>query len=134
MAKGVRLANKQTTIGLRTKIIGLLLGVSLLLGIAFTSYTYIDQRSRTTSELLEQARVMVSEMDAVWEFISINQDTINYTSDGEYDYKGLHCAIAGKAVAALFSQESDYDYSIRFTNQDPRNIDNTPDEYEEAAL
>ncbi len=134
MAKGVRLANKQTKIGLRTKIIGLLLGVSLLLGVAFTSYTYIDQRSRTTSELLEQARVMVSEMDAVWEFISINQDTINYTSDGEYDYKGLHCAIAGKAVAALFSQESDYDYSIRFTNQDPRNIDNNPDEYEQAAL
>ncbi len=134
MAKSVRLANKQTKIGLRTKIIGLLLGVSLLLGVAFTSYTYIDQRSRTTSELLEQARVMVSEMDAVWEFISINQDTINYTSDGEYDYKGLHCAIAGKAVAALFSKESDYDYSIRFTNQDPRNIDNNPDEYEEAAL
>lgn len=134
MSKSAKRVSRRTSVGLRTKIIGLLLGVSLLLGVAFTSYTYIDQRSRTTSELLEQARVMVSEMDAVWEFISINQDTINYTSDGEYDYKGLHCAIAGKAVAALFSQESDYDYSIRFTNQDPRNIDNTPDEYEEAAL
>lgn len=134
MAKGVRRARKQTKIGLRTKIIGLLLGVFLLMGVAFTSYIYIDQRSRTTNELLEQARVMVSEMDAVWEFVSINQDAINYTEDGVYDYKGLHCAIAGKAVAALFSEKSDYDYSIRFTNQNPRNIDNIPDEYEVDAL
>ena len=35
-------------------------------------------------------------------------DTINHTSDGVYDYKSLHCAIAGKSVAALFSRNSDY--------------------------
>mgnify|MGYP002508298786 CR=1 FL=1 len=51
----------------------------------------------------------------------------NYTAAGDYDYKGLHCAIAGKSVAALFSEKSDY--SIRFTNLNPRNIYNTPDAY-----
>ena len=49
--------------------------------------------------------MLVTEMDAMWDFISLNQNVINYTSDGAYDYKGLHCAIAGKSVAALFSRE-----------------------------
>ena len=127
-------ASRRTNIGLRTKIIGLLLSVFFLLGVAFTSFIYLEQRDRTTTELLEQSRVMVTEMDAVWDFVSINQDIINYTSDGEYDYKGLHCAIAGKAVAALFSEKAGYDYSIRFVNFSPRNIDNLPDDYEAAAL
>ncbi len=80
----------------------------------------------------EKSRVLVTEMDAMWDFISLNQNVINYTSDGEYDYKGLHCAIAGKSVAALFSEKTDY--SIRFTNLNPRNIYNIPDAYEAAAI
>lgn len=119
-------------VGLRTKIVGLLLGVLLLLSTAYTMYVYFDQRDRTTSEMLEKSRVLVAEMDAVWEFVSINQNVINYTSEGEYDYKGLHCAIVGKSVAALFSRDSDY--SIRFTNLNPRNFSNAPDAYEEEAL
>lgn len=118
--------------GLRTKIIGLLSCVLLFLSTAFIVFTYFDQRDRTASELLEKSRVLVSEMDAVWEFISINQDTINYTSDGVYDYKSLHCAIAGKSVAVLFSQKTDY--SMRFTNLNPRNLNNEPDAYEQEAL
>lgn len=119
-------------VGLRTKIVGLLLGILLVLSTAYTVYVYFDQRDRTTSEMLEKSRVLVAEMDAVWEFTSINQDVINYTSEGEYDYKGLHCAIVGKSVAALFSRDSDY--SIRFTNLNPRNFSNAPDAYEEEAL
>lgn len=119
-------------VGLRTKIVGLLVGILLLLSTAYTVYVYFDQRDRTASEMLEQSRVLVAEMDAVWEFVSINQDAINYTSEGEYDYKGLHCAIVGKSVAALFSRGSDY--SISFTNHDPRNFSNAPDPYEEEAL
>lgn len=134
MAKEFRHVRRRTSVGLRTKIIGLLFSVSLLVCIAFTSFTYLDQQRRTTDELIEQSRVMVAEMDAVWDFVSINQNVINYTSEGEYDYKGLHCAIAGKAVSALFSERSDYDYFIRFVNFNPRNIDNQPDTYEAEAL
>ena len=82
--------------------------------------------------MLEKSRVLVDEMAAVWEFVSINQDTINYTSDGVHDYKSLHCAIAGKSVAAPFSRNSDY--SIHFTNLNPRNFNNEPDDYEAEAL
>lgn len=125
-------AEAKARVGLRTKIVGLLLGILLVLSTAYTVYVYFDQRDRTTSEMLEKSRVLVAEMDAVWEFVSINQDAINYTSEGEYDYKGLHCAIVGKSVAALFSRDSDY--SIRFTNLNPRNFSNMPDAYEEEAL
>jgi signal transduction histidine kinase len=118
--------------GLKTKIIGLLFAVLMILLTADIVWTYQVQKSNTTSELLEESRVLVTEMDAVWDFISLNQDTINYTTDGVYEYKSLHCAIAGKAVAALFSRNSDY--SIRFTNLNPRNEQNAPDAYERGAL
>ncbi|MEC4272321.1 DUF3365 domain-containing protein [Adlercreutzia sp. R25] len=118
--------------GLRTKLIGLLTAVLVLITVVFLFYAYEDQRQRAERELLEESRVLVAEMDAVWDFISLNQNTINYDSDGAYDYKGIHCAIAGKSVAALFSERSEY--SIRFTNLNPRNIYNRPDTYETAAL
>lgn len=119
-------------VGLRTKIIGFLTLVLLVICVAYIVFTYFGQKERTTAELLETSRVLVLEMDAVWDFVSINQNAINYTSDGVYDYKSLHCAIAGKSVATLFSDRSDY--LIRFTNLNPRNPYNAPDEYEERAL
>ena len=125
-------ARGQRKIGLRTKLIGLLTAVLVGLTAVFLLFTYDDQARRAETDLLEKSRVLVTEMDAVWDFISLNQNVINFNSDGEYDYKGLHCAIAGKSVAALFSEKSDY--SIRFTNLNPRNIYNAPDAYEAAAI
>ena len=122
---------RQRKIGLRTKLIGLLTVVLVLISAVFLAFTYDDQSRRAETDLLEKSRVLVTEMDAMWDFISLNQNVINYTSDGGYDYKGLHCAIAGKSVAALFSEKTDY--SIRFMNLNPRNIYNTPDAYEAAA-
>jgi signal transduction histidine kinase len=119
-------------ISLKTEIIGLLTLVSLTLLMIFILWTYQVQKAQTKAELLEETRVLVNEMYAVWDFISINQDTINYNFSGNLEYKGIHCAIAGKSVAALFSQNSEY--SIRFTKTEPRNIYNSPDEYEEEAL
>jgi signal transduction histidine kinase len=121
-----------TAVGLRVKIIGLLSGVLFVLLVLDIAWTYQVQRDNTESMLLEESRVLVTEMDAVWTFMSVNQDTINYTSDNVYEYKGLHCAIAGKSVAVLFSRNSDY--TIRFANFEPRNPRNTPDDYETEAL
>ncbi|MFR5193889.1 MAG: hypothetical protein ACLTEX_00780 [Eggerthella lenta] len=66
--------------------------------------------------------MLVTEMDAMWDFISLNQNVINYTSDGEYDYKGLHCAIAGSRWRRCSPEDG---LPIRFTNLNPRNIYNT---------
>ncbi|MDO4589971.1 MAG: ATP-binding protein [Slackia sp.] len=118
--------------GLKTKIAGLLLAMAFVLLAVFGTWTYAEQRKATEAELLETSRVLVDEMDAVWDFVSLNQERIDCTSDGTYEYKGLHCAIVGKSVAVLFSRESDY--RMRFTKTDPRNISNAPDEVEAAAL
>lgn len=117
---------------LKTKIFGLLATILTVILIIFTIWTYNNERTSMQSEMLEQSRVLATEMNATWEFVSINQNTINYDSNDNFDYKGLHCAIAGKSVAALFSRHSDS--AIRFTKLDPRNADNAPDEFETAAL
>ena len=119
-------------ISLKIKILGMLAFVFLVLLAVYVIWFYQVQRENTESLLIEESRVLVTEMDAFWEFISVNQRAINYDSGGSYDYKGLHCAIAGKAVAALFSVNSDY--SIRFTNIDPRNEHNAPDAFEHEAI
>lgn len=121
-----------TRFSLKTKIIGLLIFILVIMTVLFSIWTYFDKKATTESEIVEQARVLTMEMEATWEFVSVNQYTINYDSAGNYDYKGLHCALAGRSVAALFSQHSDD--IIRFTKLDPRNIANEPDEFETAAL
>jgi len=125
---GSRISN----FSLKTKIFGLLAMMLSILLIIFTIWTYYQQRDRTQSEILEQSRVLATEMNATWEFVSLNQNTINYDENGNFDYKSLHCAIAGKSVAALFSRHSED--TIRFTKLQPRNIDNTPDQFETDAL
>ncbi|MDR2197799.1 MAG: DUF3365 domain-containing protein [Coriobacteriales bacterium] len=125
-------ASRLSKLSLKTKIIGLLALLFVVLFCVDIVWTYRTQLENTKEELLEESRVLVQEMNAVWDFVSLNQDVINYTSQGTYDYKGIHCAIAGKAVAALFSRNSEY--TMRFVNSNPRNIYNTPDPYESEAL
>lgn len=61
-----------------------------------------------------------------------SQKVINTSADGDYDFKGLHCSIVGKSVGAIFSAGNDY--TIRYTNFNPRSIQDKPDAFEAAAL
>ncbi len=122
----------KASIGLKAKIIGLLGTVLLALVLVDVAWTYHTQKQATEGVMLQESRILVTEMNAVWKFVSINQDIINRSADGSYDYKGLHCALAGEEVATFFSDDSDY--SIRFTRLSPRNLRNSPDEYEKEAL
>lgn len=119
-------------LSLRTKIIVLFAVVLSVFMAAFTIFTYYQQLNRMETEVLERARTLDQEMMATWDFVSLNQNIINYDSDGKFDYKGLHCALAGKSVAVLFGKRTDD--TIRFTKLEPRNIYNSPDEFETAAL
>lgn len=103
--------------------------VALLCYIAFSSEQHSEQAE---SQLLSQAQAFTEEMDAVWQFFDVNQDTINYDSDGNYDFKGLYCSIVGKGVGAIFSAGSDY--TVRYTNVEVRNKFDRPDDFESAAL
>lgn len=98
----------------------------------FVAFDINSQRQQSEAALLEEARVFAKEMDAVWDFMDKSQYLINYTSDGSYEFKGLYCSLVGKGVGKLFSANSDY--NIRYTNFEPRNILDTPDDFEAAAL
>lgn len=104
-------------------------GVSFL---AFAVFDFYSQQRQTEAALLEEARTFAREMDAVWQFMDNSQSVINNTSDGTYEFKGLHCSLVGKSVGRLFSAGSDY--AIRYTNFNPRSEQDIPDEFEAEAL
>lgn len=117
---------------LRTRFIILMVGilaVSLVLNLVWSSITQKDQAEK---EMLEKAYVLSQQLDAVWEFMAINQDAINYDDQGNYTFKGLHCSLVGKSIGKLFGKKTDY--VIRYINFKPRNKADTPDEFEGEAL
>ena len=106
--------------------------ILLVCSAVFVGYSYESQQRQMVDTLVEQARTFAREMDAVWTFMDRSQHYINYESDGSYEFKGLHCAVVGKGVGALFSYQNDY--QIRYTNYDPRNVQDYPDAFEIEAL
>ncbi len=119
-------------LGLRAIYFLALTAVSLAAMVVFVVFDVETQRRDTETSMVEEARTFAREMDAVWKFMDTSQDTINYTSDGTYEFKGLHCAIVGKSIGAIFSANNDY--SIRYTNLNPRRVHDRPDEFETEAL
>lgn len=120
-------------IKLKTKFAVLIVALfvaSLIVSTAWTSYA---QRQQTINELREKGLVLSQQMTAVWDFMSANQDRFEATAFAENgSYQGLHCAIAGRSIAQLFTNESGY--VTRFVNFNPRNVEDTPDEFESQAL
>lgn len=120
------------TFSLKTIYLAALTVVFGLSFLAFAVFDYYSQQRQTEAALLEEARTFAREMDAVWQFMDNSQSVINNTSDGVYEFKGLHCSVVGKSVGRLFSAGSDY--AIRYTNFNPRSEQDIPDEFETEAL
>ena len=99
---------------------------------AFAAFDFYSQQKQTEQAMLEEARTFAREMDAVWQFMDNQQNVINTSSDGTYEFKGLHCSVVGKSVGRLFSAGSDY--AIRYTNFTPRSEQDIPDDFETKAL
>ena len=99
---------------------------------AFAAFDFYSQQKQTEQAMLEEARTFAREMDAVWQFMDNQQNVINTSSDGTYEFKGLHCSVVGKSVGRLFSGGSDY--AIRYTNFNPRSEQDIPDDFETKAL
>lgn len=119
-------------IKLRTKIAVLVLAVV----VAFLCANVVWESSRgenlEEAELLQQARALSANMEAVWEFMNKSQDKINYDSEGNFEFKGLQCSIAGRSVGAFFSRDTDY--TVRYVSDTPRNRADEPDAFEQAAI
>lgn len=103
--------------------------VSLLLNVAWSHHAQISQAEK---EMLEKSQIMSKQMLAVWDFIDVNQETIDTDADGSYNFKGIYCVIAGKGINALFTRDTDY--MVRYVKANPRNSADYPDDFETAAI
>lgn len=103
--------------------------VAMGIYVVFINY---QRTLQTEDRLYAQAAAFADEMDAVWQFFDVNQDNINYNSDGTYDFKGLYCSIVGKGIGAIFTENGDY--TIRYTGINVRNKYDSPDGFEAVAL
>ena len=107
------------------------IAISLLLAVSIVVDVCLQKRQNEES-LHEQAYILSQEMQAVWDFMSVNQDRINTDADGSHNFKGLHCSIVGTSVGALFTDRTDY--VIRYVSDKPRNPRNAADEFESRAI
>ena len=76
--------------GKTTIVLIVLLVVSVALNVVWSDST---QREQAEAEMLEKARILSYEMDAVWEFMDMNQARIDTDSDGSYNFKGLYLSL-----------------------------------------
>ena len=90
------------------------------------------QQQQAENEAREKAEVLADEMHAMWDFIDINQNTINRTEDGAFRTKALVCVVTAKSVSTLFTMNTDY--KINYTSPTPRQAANAPDEFEQRAF
>lgn len=118
---------------------GIRFKIAVSLGVIMVALMAVDilwnlslQNAQAENEAREKAEVLASEMRAAWDFVDMNQDVINRAEDGTFRTKHLVCVVAAKSISMLFTTETDY--SIRFTNDTPRQAANAPDEFEQEAL
>ncbi|MCI8424383.1 MAG: DUF3365 domain-containing protein [Adlercreutzia sp.] len=114
----------------------LVVSVTVVVVVAAVSYVVWTQATQDTaveSKVLAEARTLNTEMRAVWDYIDASQESININSDGTYDFKGIYCSMAGKAIAQRFTRESN-GYTIRYVRDNPRSSTDAPDRFEQTAL
>lgn len=118
---------------------GIRFKIAVSIGVIMVALMAVDilwnlslQNAQAENEAREKAEVLASEMRAAWDFVDMNQDVINRAEDGTFRTKHLVCVVAAKSISMLFTSETDY--SIRFTNDTPRQAANAPDAFEQEAL
>ena len=118
---------------------GIRFKIAVSIGVIMVALMAVDilwnlslQNAQAENEALEKAEVLAAEMRAAWDFVDMTQEVINRAEDGTFRTKHLVCVVAAKSISMLFTTETDY--SIRFTNDTPRQAANAPDAFEQEAL
>ena len=118
---------------------GIRFKIAVSIGVIMVALMAVDilwnlslQNTQAENEAREKAEVLAAEMRAAWDFVDMNQEVINRAEDGTFRTKHLVCVVAAKSISMLFTTETDY--SIRFTNDTPRQAANAPDAFEQEAL
>lgn len=90
------------------------------------------QKDQAMEELKEKAYIMANQFESMRKYIALNQDVINYDSEGNFEFKHLNPARVGKGVGDIISNWTDY--RIKQTRVNPRNPENEPDPVELELL
>ncbi len=106
-------------------VIGVVMGVKLW-------WDFQEQNKQATNELIEKAQVITKQHKALWEFMIINQNKINYDAQGNFEFKHLNCSTVAMGVGTIFAEMTDY--SIKPTHILYRNDNNAPDNFELDVL
>ena len=109
-----------------------ILMISIVLVFLIINLFWSITTQRNQAQMFEKANVVTEQLMSVWDFVSINQDLINYDSKGNYEFKRLHCSLVGKSIGVLFTEKTGY--LVRYVRQNPRNPVNEPDPYEIDVL
>ncbi len=115
------------------KFIVIILAVFVMLLSFNIVYSVEKQYAGIVDNLHDKAAILSKQMEAAWYFVEVNQDLINETEKGDYEFKGLHCAIVGKSIGAIFSKKNDLVHT-HYTNLETRNPTDAPDAFEREAL
>ncbi|MDR0350878.1 MAG: DUF3365 domain-containing protein [Coriobacteriales bacterium] len=118
-------------IGLRAKFAVLFVAVALILLVGNFFWRSYVLESQAEREMLQSTKVLAEEMDAIWDFMEINQGQFIRHADGTYN---LYCVVAAKAVSRIFTTNNTDDYIIHYTNLTTRKPDDAPDAFEISAL
>ena len=130
----MRLFNgKGAKIQLQTRFSILVAFVVMAAALFYLIWTHVGADTALRSKALAEARTLGVEMAAVWDYIDSQQTAINYNSNGKYDFKGIYCSVAGKAIARRFTMQSN-GYTIRYVRDNPRTPTDSPDSFERLAL
>ena len=105
--------------------------VVLVMGIKII-YDYKVQQQQALNEMKEKAEVITKQQIATWEFMSINQDNINYDSEGNFEFKHMNCSTVAMGIGVFFAEMTNY--KIKPTHLNYRSILNAPDEFEKVGL
>lgn len=114
---------------LRLKFAVLFCGIAAIVLTGSLAWVSFVQQQQAEREMLETTQVLARQMDAVWDFMELNQEEFITDEDGE---QTLYCVVAAKAVSRIFTENSDY--VIHYTNTTTRKKHDSPDAFEAKAL
>lgn len=109
----------------------IVLAMSVLMLISLT-WSIHAKREVARQNMMTQAQLITEQFMAVRSFIAANQDSINYDSKGNFEFKHLNPAAVGRGVGEIFNERTDY--TFKQTRLSPRNPANLPDLFEVEQL
>lgn len=107
-----------------------MLVIALMVVDVFWSTNLLQRQAE--DEAHEKATVLAHEMRAAWDYVDWSWNNSKLSESDDYRAVTQVCVVAAKSISRLFMSRTDY--TIRFVNDNPRQIVDTPDTFEAEAL